>query len=40
MEIISINYTTGIVTYKMGDIVCPTQEDWDNIPTLKIGMVV
>jgi hypothetical protein len=37
MHIAAIDYTTGIVTYVSGDFVMPVQEDWDVIPTLKIG---
>lgn len=40
MEIIAINYSTGIVTYQIGDLICPVQEDWDVIPTLFLGKVV
>ena len=37
MTVIAIDYSTGIVTYKIGDLICSVQEDWDIIPTLFIG---
>lgn len=42
MEIIAIDYAAGIVTYKVTlstgeDLVMPVYEDWDIIPTLKLG---
>lgn len=40
MTVIAIDYRAGIVTYKIGDLICPVQEDWDVIPTLLIGQEV
>lgn len=40
MIVIDIDYTNGIVTYQVGDLIMPVQEDWDIIPTLFIGKEV
>lgn len=40
MEVIDIDYRNGIVTYKVGDLIVPVQEDWDVIPDLRVGMIV
>lgn len=40
MEIIAIDLVNGIVTYKVGDLTMPVQEDWDVIPTLNVGDVL
>ena len=37
MIVIDIDYRSGIVTYQVGDLIIPVQEDWDIIPTLRIG---